>query len=73
MPGRAEGRRAKVVEILPSLTYRVELEGSRAGVIAHLARARERNFVRLRVGDEVLVELTAGDPGRGRIVEVVKT
>jgi translation initiation factor IF-1 len=66
------GRRAKVVEILPSLTYRVELEGPRSEVIAHLGRAVERNFVRLRVGDEVLVELAAGDPGRGRIVEVLK-
>jgi translation initiation factor IF-1 len=66
------GRRAKVVGILPGLTYRVELEGRRAEVIAHLGRPAVRNFVRLRAGDVVLVELAAGDPGRGRIVEVLK-
>lgn len=63
---------AVVIEILPSEAYRVEL-GSRLQVIAHLAPAAKRNFVRLRVRDEVEVELTAEDPTRGRIVKVVRS
>ncbi len=64
--------RAVVIEILPSAAYRVEL-GSRNQVVAHLAPAVQRNFVRLRVRDEVEVELTLEDPTRGRIVKVVRS
>jgi translation initiation factor IF-1 len=63
--------RAVVLEILPNAAYRVEL-GNRNQVVAHLAPAVSRNFVRLRVRDEVMVELTAADPTRGRIVQVVQ-
>ena len=58
-----------VVEILPALTYRVEL-ADRRQVIAHLGPAVKRGFVRLRLRDEVEVELAAEDPNRGRIVRV---
>ncbi len=64
--------RAVVIEILPSAAYRVEM-GSRKQVVAHLAPAVQRNFVRLRVRDEVEVELTLEDPTRGRIVKVVRS
>lgn len=60
-----------VVEILPSLAYRLEVEGSRAEVIAHPAKVTGRNFVRLRLNDKVLVERTVEDPRRGRIVKVL--
>lgn len=63
--------RAVVVEILPSRTYRLEVEGSRAEVIAHPGKAAGTNFVRLRLNDTVLVERTAEDPRRGRIVKVL--
>ena len=63
--------RAVVVEILPSLTYRLEVEGSRAEVIAHPGKAAGTNFVRLRLNDTVLVERTVEDPRRGRIVKVL--
>jgi translation initiation factor IF-1 len=65
--------RAVVVEILPSLAYRLEVEGSRAEVIAHPGKAAITNFVRLRVHDKVLVERTAEDPRRGRIVKVLQS
>lgn len=64
--------RAVVIEILPSAAYRVEL-GSRQQVVAHLAPAVNRNFVRLRVRDEVEVERTSADPARGRIVKVIRS
>lgn len=59
-----------VVEILPAATYRVEL-ADRRQVIAHLAPAVKRSFVRLRVRDQVEVALTAADPSRARIVRVL--
>ncbi|MGO9240972.1 MAG: translation initiation factor IF-1 [Bryobacteraceae bacterium] len=73
MPGDREPVRAVVVEILPSLAYRLEVEGSRAEVIAHPAGAAGKNYVRLRLRDVVLVELSAEDPGRGRVVRVLQS
>jgi translation initiation factor IF-1 len=60
-----------VLEILPSAVYRVELE-SREQVLAHAAGVREKNFVRLRPGDRVRVEISAFDRTRGRIIEVFR-
>ena len=52
---------------LPSGLYRVAVEGTRQ-VTAHVGGGLERNFIRLLVGDRVIVELTARDLTRGRIV-----
>jgi translation initiation factor IF-1 len=71
-----EGRepvKAVVVEILPQLTYRLEVAGSGAEVLAHPAGSAGRNYVRLRLRDEVLVELAPEDPRRGRIVRVLQS
>lgn len=59
-----------VIEILPASTFRVEL-ADRRQVIAHLAPAVKRSFVRLRLRDQVEVALTAADPSRARIVKVL--
>ena len=56
-----------VVEALPSALYRVEIEG-RHRITAHLGDSPDRNFVRVLVGDRVVVELTPRDLTRGRIV-----
>ncbi|MGJ5814936.1 translation initiation factor IF-1 [Paludibaculum fermentans] len=69
--GRGPGASGEVVEILPASTYLVEL-ADRRRVVAHLASAVQRGFVRLRLRDRVEVELTASDPNRGRIVKVLK-
>lgn len=62
---------ATVVELLPRLTWRVELaDGSRA--VAHAAGEGAKNFVRIRPGDRVAVRLSPHDPGRGRIVRLLK-
>jgi len=60
-----------VLELLPNATYRVELE-RRGQVLAHAAGARAKNFVRVRPGDRVRVELSRHDGTRGRIVELLK-
>ena len=56
---------------LPSGLYQVEIEGPHR-ITAHVGRSSagggERNFVRVLVGDRVLVELTPRDTTRGRIV-----
>ena len=56
-----------VVEQLPSLLFKVRLEGGSL-VTAHIADRMDRNFVRVLVGDRVRVELSPVDQGRGRIV-----
>ncbi|MGE0591515.1 MAG: translation initiation factor IF-1 [Vicinamibacterales bacterium] len=56
-----------VVEALPSALYRVELEGWRH-VVAHVSGGVGRSFVRVLVGDRVVVELSQRDLTRGRIV-----
>ena len=59
---------AIVLEEMPSGLYRVELENKQQ-VLAHPVGAVKRNFVRLRPGDRVNVELSPQDFTRGRIVE----
>jgi len=65
---RVEGT---VTAQLPSGLYQVEVEG-KYRITAHLggrsAGGAERNFVRVLVGDRVIVELTPRDTTRGRIV-----
>jgi translation initiation factor IF-1 len=56
-----------VVEALPSALYRVEVDG-RHRITAHFGDTPDRNFVRVIVGDRVVVELTPRDLSRGRIV-----
>ena len=56
-----------VVEALPSALYRVEIDGPHR-ITAHIGGGPARNFIRLLVGDRVIVELTDRDVARGRIV-----
>ena len=52
---------------LPSGLYHVEVEGPHR-ITAHVGGGSERNFVRVLVGDRVVVELAPRDTTRGRIV-----
>jgi translation initiation factor IF-1 len=62
---------AEVLELLPSAGVRVRLESDDV-VIAHAAGSTVKNFVRLRPGDRVRVELSPRDKTRGRIVELLE-
>jgi translation initiation factor IF-1 len=59
-----------VRELLPRALYRIELEGGRM-VVAHAEAKVTRNFIRLLVGDRVVVELMSKDVTRGRIARKV--
>jgi translation initiation factor IF-1 len=61
---------ATVVELLPSAVYRLKLVNEDV-VVAHAAGAATVNFVRMRPGDRVRVELSPHDRTRGRIVELL--
>ena len=60
-----------VMAQLPSGLYQVEIDGPNR-ITAHVggstAGGDQRNFVRVLVGDRVVVELTPRDMTRGRIV-----
>ncbi len=59
---RKEG---KVLESLPALTFRVELEGGEI-ILAHLAGKLRLHHIRVLPGDRVTLEMSP-DGGRGRI------
>jgi translation initiation factor IF-1 len=69
---RIANRESRIVEgtvtaQLPSGLYQVEVEGAR--ITAHAGGGLEKNFIRVLVGDRVIVELAARDLRRGRIVK----
>ena len=62
---------AVVMELMPNAVVRVKLENQDL-VLAHAASTTKTNFVRMRPGDRVQVELSPHDPGRGRIVRLLE-
>ena len=62
---------ATVIELLRSAAYRLKLANEDV-VVAHAAGATAVNFVRVRPGDRVRVELSPHDRTRGRIIELLK-
>ena len=63
-------QKGSVVELLPSAAVRVRLENDDV-LIAHAAGEGVKNFMRLRPGDRVRVEISPRDKTRGRIVELL--
>jgi len=58
----------RVVEPMPNALYRVELDTGHR-IVAHVAPAARLRFLRVIPGDRVRVEVSALDPGRGRITK----
>ncbi|GIU82108.1 MAG: translation initiation factor IF-1 [Acidobacteria bacterium] len=58
---------ATVIETLPNAMFRVEIEGSKHQVLAHVSGKMRKNFIRILPGDKVVVELSPYDLSRGRI------
>lgn len=57
----------QVIETLPSTTFKVRLDNGRE-ILAHLSGKLRLNFIRVVLGDRVIVELSPYDERRGRIV-----
>lgn len=57
----------KVVEALPSTTFKVRLDDGRE-VLAHLSGRMRVHYIKILIGDRVIVELSPYDETRGRIV-----
>jgi len=55
-----------VIEALPNAMFRVELETGHE-VLAHISGKMRMYYIRILLGDKVLVELSAYDLTRGRI------
>ena len=64
--------RGRVVELLPNAMFRVELDGNKHQVLAHISGKMRKHFIRILPGDRVLVELSPYDLNRGRIVYRLK-
>jgi len=62
----------EIVELLPSALVRVKL-ANEALITAHPASPSKLNFVRVRPGDRVEVELSPQDRTRGRIVKLLRS
>ncbi len=56
----------EVLELLPSATFRVQLQSSHE-VLCHLSGKMRMNKIRLLPGDRVKVEISPYDLGKGRI------
>ena len=56
-----------VIESLPNATFKVKLENEHI-VIAHISGKMRKNYIRILVGDNVIVEMTTYDLSKGRII-----
>jgi translation initiation factor IF-1 len=56
-----------VVKALPNAMFRVQLD-SGPEVLAHISGKMRKYYIRILLGDRVLVELSPYDPTRGRIL-----
>ena len=56
-----------VVETLPNATFRVRLQDD-TEVLAHLGGKMRLHYIRVLLGDKVLLEISTYDQTKGRIV-----
>lgn len=60
--------KGRVVEALPELTFKVQLEDGRL-IFAYLSGKMRMNFIKVIPGDEVIIELSIYDKTKGRIIK----
>lgn len=58
----------KVVEVLPSATFKVLLEGTEHTIIAYTTGKMRKKRIRIMMNDVVTVEMSPYDMTKGRIV-----
>jgi len=57
-----------ITETLPSTTFRVKLDNGHE-VLAHISGRIRVNYIRLLLGDRVIMEISPYDLTKGRIVQ----
>lgn len=57
----------QVIEALPNTLFRIRLEDN-SEILAHLSGKMRLNFIKILVGDKVIVELSPYNLKRGRII-----
>jgi translation initiation factor IF-1 len=57
----------KVVQALSNATFRVLLDDGRA-IFANISGKIRKNYIRILIGDSVIVKISPYDKNRGRIV-----
>ena len=55
-----------VVEAMPNAMFKVEIQGGHQ-ILAHISGKLRMNFIRIRPGDKVTVEMSPYDLTKGRI------
>ncbi len=71
MPHSAEDKIVKegqVIEALPSAMFRVRLEDT-TEVLGHLSGKMRLHYIKVLVGDRVIIEFSPYDKTRGRIIK----
>lgn len=57
-----------VVESLPNVMFRVELDSNGIVILCQASGKLRQNFIKILVGDKVKIEMSPYDLSRGRIV-----
>ena len=57
-----------VVDVLPNAMFRVQLEESEQNIVGVISGKMRQNNIKILLGDNVEVEVSAYDLSRGRIV-----
>lgn len=65
---KKEVLKGRVIETLPDATFRIELENGEK-ILAYLSGRMKINFIKVIVGDLVMVELSPYDKTKGRIIK----
>ena len=55
-----------VIEVLPNTIFKVKLENDHV-ITAHISGRMRKNYIRIRNGDNVTVEMSPYDLSKGRI------
>lgn len=58
----------QVIEALPNGFFRVRIDDDKT-ILSHLSGKMRLHYIKVVVGDRVLLELSGYDDGRGRIVK----
>ena len=68
LPKETSIKEGQIIEALPSAMFRVLLSDKRE-VLGHLSGKMRVNYIKVLVGDRVLIEFSPYDESKGRIIK----